>query len=413
MNYNSKAARLALCALTFGVLIALFHHFFLAHGDREILRVKFSDQTQKVIYMPDSSTGQRLKIIWMASDGETQLKGTIYWNSGLIEDLTFVKSVVVSSIEYYPKDNKPTDPHTVRGVKRADAKFDKDGVTYTYHAVYRPDGTLERLGQLLQAGGSYVSTYYFEDGKTPSRERVFDGLKRYTSEKIYRRDGSLLASIYSKAGDYAKTETSLYRADGTLYANFTRDPIDGEKGHVFAPDGTSMILEYVFDYYGLQEIYLDTKGNLIQNRDGNRMGGLLTVRSYRSVNGKMLMDYRQRWTLTQTIGPEAGKHRLLRVEYFDFAASRTCEIQMDVSGRVVTAVTCPEKDGTSKVRHLTEDGVTIRSIDTVSRLGKVLSSQSGGGKKLEFPEQWFTNYRPTPLPEWKDEGAPPPVYDYH
>lgn len=379
----------------------------------EIGRIKFPDKTQVVAYLPEASSGQSLRLIRFAADGRTRLSGTIFWSSGLIEDLSFSKNVLVSSVEYYPVDDKADDPHTVRGHKRADSKFAADGLTYTYHAVYRPDGTLERLGQLLQAGGSYQSTFYFEDGKTVSRERIFDALKHYKQEKIFRRDGSLVASIYSKEGDISKTETSLYRDDGSLYAQFTRDPVDGEKGHVYAADGHTMLLEYVRDYYSLQEFHLDTNGNLLQNRDGSRMGGLMTVRGYRQVNGKMLMEYRQRWTLVQTVGPEADKHRLLRVEYFDFVAKRTCEIQMDNTGTRPTAVTCPEKDGSSTVSRLDFDGVTVKEIDKLSKRNQLISSQTGHHQKLVFSDQWFIDYRPTALPNWQDESAPPPLYDYH
>lgn len=405
---------LVFLVVVFLLALAIFavQSFLTASKEREFARAAFADKTEEVAYIPDPATKQRLKLIRYAQDGVTRMSGTIYWNSGLIEDLKFSKNVVVSSIEYYPLDNKEGDAHVIRGSKRAISQF-ADGVTFTYHAVYRPDGTLERLGRLLQAGGSYQSTFYFEDGKTVSRERIFDSLKHFRQEKIYRRDGSLLASTYSKAGDFSKTETSLYRADGTLYADFTRDPIDGEKGHVYTLDGKSMILEYVRDYYSLQEIFLDEHGNLIQNRDGSRMGGLLTVRGYTQMKGKMLMQYRQRWTLSQTIGPDANKHRLLRVEYFDFAAKVTCEIQMDVSGTTITAVSCPQKDGSALVQRLSADGTTVQSIDRVSRAGKVISSLSGSNKTISFPEQWLKDYRPTPLPEWKDDEAPPPLYDFH
>lgn len=401
-------------AIMFVLTLAMFavQSHLMSNRDREISRVTFGDKTQEVAYIPDPATQQRLKLIRFAKDGITQLSGTIYWNSGLIEDLTFAENIVTSSVEYYPLDDKVGDAHMIRGAKRGVSKF-ADGVTYTYHAVYRPDGTLERMGKLLQAGGSYQSTFYFEDGKTVSRERIFDGLKHFRQEKIYRRDGSLEASIYSKAGDFNKTEASLYRDDGTLYADFTRDPIDGEKGHVYAADGNSMILEYVRDYYSLQEIFLDAYGNLIQNRDGSRMGGLLTVRGYKQVNGKMLMQYRQRWTLSQTIGPDANKHRLLRVEYYDFVAGQTCEIQMDVSGTAIASVTCLQKNGSATVQRLSADGTTVQSIDRVSKSGKIISSVGGGSKTVAFPEQWLKDYRPTPLPQWKDTDAPPPVYDYH
>lgn len=394
------------------VLLLLFCAVFLARYENEDITPRFPRKTQVVAYLPKPESERSLVLIRFKADGKTRISGTIYWKSGLIEDLTFEHNRVVSSVEYFPLDDRDEDPHTVRGIKRAEAKFAADGITYVYHAVYRKDGSLERLGQLLDSGG-YQADFYFEDGKTLARERIFDSQKRYKQEKIYRRDGSLLASIYSKDGDYTKTETSLYRADGSLYADFTRDPIDGEKGHVYAADGHTMIVEYVRDYYSLQEIFLDAQGNLIQNRDGSRMGGLLTVRGYTPVKGKMLMEYRQRWTLTQTLGPDADKHRLLRVEYYDFARSRSCEIQMDVSGTIPQSVSCSEKDGGTLTKMLDADG-TVKAIKKTSKNGLSRTwTPVGKPEKLQFPGKWFENYRPEPLPNWQDEDAPPPVYDFH
>jgi len=47
------------------------------------------------------------------------------------------------------------------------------------------------------------------------------------------------------------------------------------------------------------------------------------------------------------------------------------------------------------------------------RSGKVISSVSGSNKTISFPENWLKDYRPTPLPDWKDDEAPPPLYDFH
>lgn len=411
MTNVTKTTRLTIFTIALAAVLFLFYSLFLANRDKEISRVTFPDKTQEVVYLPDPATNQRLKLIRFKEDGFTRISGTIFWNSGLIEDLTFggPDNVVLTSIEYYPLDDK--EGKDTRGKKRSDARFAVDG-NYTYHAVYRPDGTLERLGE-LQPMGTYNATFYFEDGKSVHRQRTFDEKKRYRSEKIFRRDGSLLASIYSQAGDYSKTSTMLYREDGTTYATFTRDPIDGEKGQVFAANGSTMILEYARDYYNLQEIYLDEKGNLIQNRDGSRMGNLLTVRAYREVGGQMLMAYRQRWMMTHTLGPDAEKVKLRRVEYYDFAAKRACEIQMDVAGTTPKTITCPEANGTSTVKRLGEDGITVDTIDTLSKSNKVVATAKGNGAKVDIPAEWLQNIRPTPLPNFKDEDAPPPVYDFH
>lgn len=381
MLNTSRKTRVAALCVAAALVATLFYCFFVAGRDKEISRVVYPDKSQEVAYLPDASKQQRLKTILFSPDGWTRLSGTIYWNSGLIEDLTFTNNVLTGSTEYYPLDDK--EGQNTRGIKRSESKFANDGETYTYHAVFRKDGTVERKGQ-LERSGTYISTYYFEDGQSVSRQRFFDAKKRYKQEKIYRRDGSVLASIYSEAGDYLKTDTSLYREDGTLYATISRSDYTGEQGRVFAANGSTMIVEYARDYFNVAEAYLAENGDLIQKRQGSRMSGLLLVSGYRKVGAEMRMETLQRWSLTQTLGPDADKIKLRRVEFYDFATARTCEIPMDADGAKPVSVTCKNKDGSKTAL-----------------------------KNFSVPAAWLQNVRPTPLPEWKDENAPPPVYDYH
>lgn len=381
MLNTSRKTRVAALCVAVALVATLFYCFFVAGRDKEISRVVFPDKSQEVAYLPVASKEQRLKTIRFAPDGFTRLSGTIFWNSGLIEDMTFVNNEVASSVEFYPVDDK--EGLFTRGIKRSEAKFAADGTTYTYHAVFRKDGTMERKGQ-LERTGTYISTYYFEDGQSVSRQRFFDARKRYKQEKIYRRDGSVLASVFSEAGDYLKTDTSLYREDGTLYATISRSDYNGETGRVFAANGSTMIVEYARDYYNVAEAYLAENGDLLQKRQGSRMSGLLVVNGYKKVGAEMRMETIQRWSLTQTLGPDADKVKLRRVEFYDFASARTCEIQMDVDGAKALTVACKNKDGSKTFL-----------------------------KNYNIPAAWLQNVRPTPLPEWKDENAPPPVYDYH
>ncbi|MCA0315202.1 MAG: hypothetical protein LCH63_15410 [Candidatus Melainabacteria bacterium] len=411
MTHTTKAKRWLGISLAILGTLFLLYVVFLAGRDKEISRVVLPDKTQEVAYLPDPSTGQRLKLIRFAQDGFTRISGTIFWKSGLIEDLTFggPANAVTSSIEYYPLNEG--DGKDTRGIKRSDSRFAVDG-SYTYHAVYRADGTMERIGELQPMGG-YNSTFYFEDGKTVWRQRNFDEKKRYRAEKIFRRNGTLFASIYSEAGDPNKTSTMLYREDGTTSASFTRDPIDGERGKVYDLDGQTMLVEYARDYYNVQEIFLDKAGNLLQVRDGSRMGNQLVVRGYEKSKDKMIMVYRQRWMMTQTVGPDADKIKLRRVEYFDAANDRACEIQMDKEGLVPTTISCPEANGGQTVKKLSEDGLTIKSVEVYNKNRQLAGSSNGNGAKVNIPHQWLENIRPTPLPDFKDEDSPPKVYDFH
>ncbi|HMW91127.1 MAG TPA: class II aldolase/adducin family protein, partial [Candidatus Obscuribacter sp.] len=93
--------------------------------------------------------------------------------------------------------------------------------------------------------------------------------------------------------------------------------------------------------------------------------------------------------------------------------NRACEIQMDVAGTTPKTITCPEANGTSTVKRLGEDGITVDTIDTLSKSNKVVATAKGNGAKVDIPAEWLQNIRPTPLPNFKDEDAPPPVYDFH
>lgn len=397
---------LALPMVALSILIVIYE-IFLMPRDTEISRVQFPDKTQVVTYLPDASSEQSLKIIRFDADGYTRLDGTIYWKSGLIEDLKYRRdNTVASSLEYYAKNNG--DGWNTRVQKCSESTFAADGLTYRTHKVYRRDGTLERTGEQLSA--TYLSIYYFADGKTVQRERTFDHKHRYRSEKIFREDGSILATIFSETSKPTETATTLYRPDGTMSAMFTKHPINGEHGEVFADDGSTVLVEYQRDYYNVQEIFRDAKGNLLQERDGSRMGGLLTVRHYRHSDQKM--DYRQRWLLRYTVGPEADNLTLRRVEYYDFTNNRACEISMTPAGDIISTVTCPEANGGSSIKILDSDGKTVKSIQHKTKSGTT-KVETPRGLTVTFDPAWFENRRPMSLPNFEDVGAPPPVYDYH
>lgn len=407
MSEKSPGFKVLALAVLAALAIAVVYFQFFMPRDVEISRKMFPDKTQEVAYLPDSSAEQRLKVILFDTDGFTKIRGTIYWKNGIIEDITFRKdNTLATSLEHYARDDK--EGWNVRAEKRSEATFAKDGESYLTHRVLRKDGTLERSGEQLSS--TYLTKYYYPDGTTVQRERTFDQRHRFRTEKLYRPDGTLLASIYSEKGDPTDTSTSLYRPDGTMSAIFTRHPTNGEEGQVFAANGSTVLAEYHRDYFNVQEIYRDEEGHLIQVREGSRMGGLLTVRHYRQ--GDFVMDFRQRYLMPYTMGPEAEKVKLRRIEYYDFAAKRACEISMYPDGLRVATITCPEANGGQTIKQIDEDGKTVKAIQHKAKSGKV-RVETPKNQVISIDPRWLENTRPLALPNFVDVDAPPMVYDYH
>ena len=284
------------------------------------------------------------------------------------------------------------------GRVQSHATYAKDGTTYVTHDVYRGDGTLERAGR-GDRDGRYLQTYYFEDGVTVERLRNFGRLKEFISEKIYRRDGSLLAGV-SVTMEGLELGITLYAPNGVKQATMFRTKI-GEKGYVFSEDGTTALLEYAYDPYSRVAGYSDAKGRLIQKID---------MHFNRLVIAFLAKDETR--TYTQIRRDSDGVLRKVEERSFggDSAGSLIRTITMNKDGTRPESVSYPGQEVTI-VKILDGTGVVVR-ID-FTKGGTVVRSETPSQPQSEvIPAEALEKPLPTTeQPKFRLVG-PPLVYDY-
>lgn len=284
------------------------------------------------------------------------------------------------------------------GQVQSHATYAKDGMTYMSHDVYRGDGTLERSGR-GERDGRYVQTYYFEDGRSIERLRNFGRLKEFVSETIYRRDGSILAGI-SVTVEELELGITLYAPNGKVQATMFRTKI-GEKGYVFAEDGTTAVLEYAWDPYSRVAGYSDTTGRLLQKVD---------MHFNRLVIAFLAKDEKR--TYTQIRRDNDGVLRKVEERSFgDDSSGRLIRtITMNRDGTHPESVSYPGEQSTI-VKTLDDNGFVVR-ID-LTKGGKVVRSETPSQSQKEvIPAEALEKPLPTAeQPKFRLSG-PPLVYDY-
>lgn len=288
--------------------------------------------------------------------------------------------------------------HGENGRVLSHATYAKDGVTFTRHDVYRRDGTLERSGK-RERDGRYLTRYYYDDGVTVERFRVFSVLLEFVSERQYRRDGTELASVVvtTKGTELGVT---LYSPDGKKTAVFYRTII-GEHGYVYHTDGDTILLEYASDPYFKASGHFDANKRLLQKRSSrfNRLTIAFLSKDERRT-------YNQIWS-------DGEKPKLRRVEESDFATgSALREIQMNKDGTKPAQVVYPQDNGGTMVRILDDNGNVVR-IEWFDKEKVRRKWQDVTGVMPEvIPREALQEPEPAaPQPKFKIYG-PPLVYDY-
>lgn len=409
MSDQNTGRRKAILAIVLLLAASLTAYLCLRKDpDKEISRTVFPDHTQVITYLP-ADQSQAIKLITVGEDGVTPVSGKIIYKDkapwfAMTEDLKFRADGTLSENSQHYARNKDSGAELLRSV----GKFAADGVTYVYHEVYRPDGTLERKGELLRPG-NYQTTYFYEDGKSINRLRLFDSKKNFVSEKVLRLDGSTIA--FTQTAPQGAMITTLYWEDDKMRATFTSLPSGAEKGEVYDRDGHTLLAEYERDPWSLQEIYHDAAtGKLLQARQAVRMQGQLVVSIYSPVD--FVMEAKQSFVLQSLIGPQAESPRLRRIDYWDRTNKWACLIRMNTDGVTPKDDTCPTKEGGTITRTL-GDGGLITNVEIKDKNGKTISSQKPASATIDkINPDWLANKRPVELPSYMDKDAPPRLYDY-
>lgn len=362
---------------------------------------------------------------------------TIQWDEthqSLIEDQEYFPDETVSkSTKHFPGITVEE-----RGGLRRIAVYDTDG-TFLKHQVYRIDGTLERQGEFDKKSDQYFQTYYFEDGKTIQRTRIFfrevrsenvnvevDGknwVKTITiatkkfkllKEEVFQRTakGLILESevwfIPGGQGYFKK----VFNAEGQKIGSINQGPNVKEHGEIYSPDGKTLLIEYDLAY-GMQPgvmSYFRNDGTLWQSR--MMALGATNILIFDQTGKKVL--YKQVWRERPAFENQPAQSILSRVDVFDPETNEPSHtINMVNNGLLVDYVYYRQPNGKSLYKFLDKDGYIVR---TELRNGNSVESQERPTvrEKLSFEEVLFKRDDPIKLTDYNfnDPRAPAWTYDY-
>jgi hypothetical protein len=216
----------------------------------------FAPGTTVRIFLPERGSLEKLRYEHYAPDRVSRTVTDIEYVDGSTEQVSYWgdNNLRRMSIKYFKEEEEDNQdsgaastakPNRNKKLK-SKATFDhRTGKLYTSHQVYRLDGTLERTGELL-SDGRYQTSYYWSDGKTLSRQRIFSQSRTFESEQIFREDGSLFADVVQGQSD--QREIVLYWPNGALQANYSSNLVNGTRGTYYAEDGVTAICEFYRSY---------------------------------------------------------------------------------------------------------------------------------------------------------------------
>ncbi|MBA3991930.1 MAG: hypothetical protein C0469_00285 [Cyanobacteria bacterium DS2.3.42] len=412
MTRNAKIAFLA-ALIVIGVASAgWFYAFQLGGTSKERLTQRAFPQrplTTLILPAAGSLSGVKSGRAKHWPDGFTRKEVSLEYENGMEEFQFFNQNGKrTTSLQYYAAE-AGGGRH-----QRSVATFAADGVTYLSHQIWRQDGSLERAGATLP-GGEYEQKYYHAGGTIVSRKRVFTGGdKRLKSEEIFDQKGFRIAAINYRVTNFGINQDVNIFEGGRRKAHFVKNILE-EKGEVFGPDGTSVIAQYIKDIAMSEEVYIALDGRVIQTRLSLRFGGSETVRF--SSPTRPDITYRQVWRISPTsgrggFGTGAPAGRMLRtVEEFSSGKSLyTARVAID--GLNAEAITYELPGGMAIVKSVAADGRVFRVTERDSMGKEITSVQPSRPEFVKLPAEMLVDPPHAALPDFRDDSAPPPLYDY-
>lgn len=397
--------------------------------------IRYPDKLPDRVLLPPDGSGKIM--VFERHQGHSadwpQLKSsTSYWggeNDFVIEDMDFrPDSSLSKSVKYFPGRT----PEVRAGLRRI-AHYNPDG-TFFKHEVHRKDGTLERYGAYNPASDQYLQTYYFEDGKTVRRHRIFNREieTRYRNAEINgfshvlkttfptnrfvlvkeevffsTDDGRILQSQISCGSGGENCIRKIFNAKGDQISIVHQGGNVKERGEIFSLDGKQLLAEYELSF-GLNP----SKINFFRE-DGTRWQSLSSLSGTTEVlhfdlSGNKLL-FKQEW-----LGPPTEKRNLKKVELFHpDTGVRTAIVYMSEKNYSVERVVYPLESGKYLEMHLnTENEVTKALIK--SQYGPEFQEIQSSREKQIFDESIFRWQYPLRLSDYNfnDPNAPAWIYDY-
>jgi antitoxin component YwqK of YwqJK toxin-antitoxin module len=346
-------------ALLFCTIIALV--LYLQPGSHQ---PDFAPGTTVRVFLPVEGSTEKVRYERYASDRVSRTVTDIEYVDGGSEQITYWgdNNLRRTSIKYFNNQVK------------SKATFDhQTGKYYTSHQVYRLDGTLERAGELL-TDGRYQTSYYWSDGKTLSRQRLFNPNRVFLSEKLFREDGSILADVVQAQSN--QREIVLYWPNGARQANYSTNLVNGARGVFYGEDGVTIVCEFYRSYWLAEELYLNSAGKVWQQRLTYSGNGSQTINLY-AADGSLAAV--QMWKLRPASNGKPAYKLLSSIALYR---------NSDKPYRIITA--------------------TNGKLDGVNEAG-----QDATGQQIADPVLLVEPASSTiPEPGLTERGAPKLVYDY-
>ncbi len=362
---------------------------------------------------------------------------TIQWDEAhlsLIEDQDYNRDQsVIKSVKHFPGITIEE-----RGGLRRIAHYDAKG-NFLKHEVYRKDGTLERQGAYIKEKDQYVQTYYFEDGKTVERSRIF--FREIRTENVnVEKDGKSWVetiSIPTKKFKLLKEEVfqqtpqgvipesevwfiqggggyfkKVFNAEGQKIGSVSQGANVKEHGEIYSPDGKNLLVEYDLAY-GMQPgtmTYFRLDGTMWQSR--MMLLGATNILIYDETGKKVL--YKQIWRERPVDGKKPAYSILSKVDLYDPVTSeQSVTINMVNDGSIIDYVYYRLPNGKLLYKYLDKDGYIVR---TELRNGNKVEETDAPSvrEKLSFDQALFKRDDPIKLTDYNfnDPRAPAWTYDY-
>ncbi|MFA7340526.1 MAG: hypothetical protein WC028_27330 [Candidatus Obscuribacterales bacterium] len=350
----------------------------------------FAPGTTVRIFLPEQGSLEKLRYERYAADKVSRTVTDIEYVDGSSEQITYWgdNNLRRASIKYFKQEGDDKDGNASSASNTANqsrnkqlkskATFDhRTGKLYTSHQVYRIDGTLERSGELL-SDGRYQTSYYWSDGKTLSRQRIFNQSRAYVSEKLFRENGSLLADVVQGQSD--QREIVLYWPNGARQATYSTNLVNGARGTYYAEDGVTVTCEFYRSYWASEEIYYNSAGQVWQKRLTYPGNGSLTISLFAS-DGQLVAE--QFWKVRPAYNDRPAYKALSSVALYRTGQTRPY-LTITASNGIVTV----------------PDGVNE-------------AGQDASGAQIFNPAYLVEPASlPIPEPSMTERGAPKLVYDY-
>lgn len=324
-------------------------------------------------------------------------------------------SVVETASYYrngYMKDSKKVFPSDegVTPIVRRQATYSPGG-QFTSHVVNRKDGTCERNGALL-ASGNYQSRFFYADGKSLKRERVFYPTQsdasgyRLDTEKVLRLNGSVEHEVFRVEASYYKR---VFGLEGEKLASFQMNYDTGLNGEIYDKKTRKLLVTFKSNPYesGYSAGYYKA-GVLFQTRHSR--GYSITDSFYDAEGDKIL--YQQYWKVTP--GTEKKPSETVLYEIHEYNADRQVARILEVEKGKVVRIKSPVDEKLVQVKYLDDNGYLNRTEVKKGREVISVGFAAEGAEKENFDPSWTTRSTPVDIETYsfKDPGSPPWLYDY-